>query len=179
MNNGRELAFNLLIPTSSKNRRRLAVLLQEQLRGMGVRVKIEQMDNSAFMARQQARSFDAVLGAWHLGASPDGTRLAWSSAGLGENGTNFGSYENPTFDAQLDSALLSDPAGARERFTLAYGTINQDAPAVWLYEPRAVIGLHKRIQTGWMRPDAWWADLADWEIPAAARISRDGVPSGH
>ena len=178
MKNGRELAFNLLIPTSSKNRRRLAVLLQEQLRGMGVRVNIEQMDNSAFMARQQAHSFDAVLGAWHLGASPDGTRLAWSSAGLGENGTNFGSYENPTFDAQLDSALLSEPVHAKQWFTLAYGTINQDAPAVWLYEPRAVIGLHKRVQTGWMRPDAWWADLADWQIPVAGRIARDGVPSG-
>jgi len=142
---------------------------------MGIRVNIEQMDNSAFMARQQARTFDAVLGAWHLGASPDGTRLAWSSAGLGREGTNFGSYANPTFDAQLDSALLSGPDRARERFTLAYGTINQDAPAVWLYEPRAVIGLHRRIRTGWTRPDAWWADLGDWHIPPAERLTRDLV----
>ncbi|HEY8852103.1 MAG TPA: peptide ABC transporter substrate-binding protein [Gemmatimonadaceae bacterium] len=174
--NGRELAFNLLVPTSSKSRRRLAVLLQEQLRSMGIRVNIEQMDNSAFMARQQARTFDAVLGGWHLGASPDGTRLAWSSAGLGREGTNFGSYANPTFDAQLDSALLSGPDRARERFTLAYGTINQDAPAVWLYEPKAVIGLHRRIRTGWMRPDAWWADLGDWHIPPSERLARDRVP---
>jgi peptide/nickel transport system substrate-binding protein len=176
--NGRELAFNLLIPTSSKNRRRLAVLLQEQLRSAGVRVNIEQMDNSALMARQQARSFDAVLGAWHLGASPDGTRLAWSSIGANKDGTNFGSYENPTFDAQLDSALLSESGDARDRFTRAYATINEDAPAVWLYEPRAVIGLHRRIQTGWMRPDAWWADLGNWYIPGAERIPRDGVSNG-
>ena len=174
--NGRELAFNLLVPTSSMSRMRLAVLLQAQLRSMGIRVEIEQMDNSAFMARQQARSFDAALGGWHLGTSPDGTRQAWSTAGADKDGVNYGSYENPTFDAQLDSALRADPERAREKFTLAYATINQDAAAVWLYEPRTVIGLHRRLRTGWMRPDAWWADLGDWYIPASERLLRDRLP---
>ena len=174
-NNGRELAFNLLVPTSSMNRIRLAVLLQAQLKTMGIRVNIEQMDASAFAARQQARTFDAVLASWHLGASPDGTRLAWTSAGTGKDGVNYGSYESPVFDAQLDSALLSDPEHARERFTVAYGTINEDAPAIWLYEPRTALGLHRRIRTGWMRPDAWWADLGDWHIPSAERLPRDGL----
>ncbi|MEA2706802.1 MAG: peptide/nickel transport system substrate-binding protein [Gemmatimonadaceae bacterium] len=177
MKNGRELAFNLLVPVSSNNRKRLAILLQAQLRSMGIRVNIEQMDNSAFMSRQRARRFDAVLGAWHLGSSPDGTRMAWTAAGSGKDGTNYGSYLNPIFDAELDSALISNPNDARQRFTVAYGTINQDAPAVWLYEPRTAIGLHKRLKTGWMRPDAWWSDLGDWHIPPAERLPRDRPPS--
>jgi peptide/nickel transport system substrate-binding protein len=174
--NGRGLAFNLLVPTSSMNRIRMAVLLQAQLRSMGIRVDIEQMENSAFIARQEARSFDAALGSWHLGASPDGTRQAWSTAGADKDGVNYGSYKNPTFDAQLERALRADSAHARERFTLAYVTINQDAPAIWLYEPRTVIGLHRRIRTGWMRPDAWWADLGDWYIPPPERLLRDRLP---
>jgi peptide/nickel transport system substrate-binding protein len=174
--NGRDLAFNLLVPTSSMSRMRLAVLLQAQLRSMGIRVEIEQMENSAFMARQQTRSFDAALGGWHLGVSPDGTRQAWGTVGADKDGVNYGSYENPTFDAQLDSALRADPERAREKFTLAYATINQDAAAVWLYEPRTVIGLHRRLRTGWMRPDAWWADLGDWYIPASERLLRDRLP---
>jgi len=40
-----------------------------------------------------------------LALSPDGTRAAWSSAGVGDAGVNYGSYESPVFDAQLDSAL--------------------------------------------------------------------------
>ena len=171
--NGRELAFNLLVPTTSLNRIRMAVLIQAQLRSMGIRVDIDQMDNSSFIARQEAHSFETALGNWHMGASPDGTRQAWSSAGIGKDGVNYGSYRNPTFDAQLDSALVAEPEHARERFTVAYATINQDAPAVWLYEPRTVIGLHRRLRTGWMRPDAWWADLGDWHIPPAERLLRD------
>jgi peptide/nickel transport system substrate-binding protein len=174
--NGRELAFNLMVPTSSMNRMRMAVLLQAQLRSMGIHVDIEQMEGSAFVARQMARSFDATLGSWHLGASPDGTKQAWTTVGAGKDGVNYGSYENATFDAQLDNALRADSAHAREKFTVAYVTINQDAPAVWLYEPRTVIGLHRRIRTGWMRPDAWWVDLGEWYITPLERLLRDRLP---
>jgi peptide/nickel transport system substrate-binding protein len=173
MKNGRELAFNLLVPTSSLNRIRMAVLLQAQLRNVGIRVSVEPMDMQAFSARQQAHTFDADLAGFHFGSSPDGTRQAWTSAGVGKDGSNYGFYENPRFDAQLDSALRADRIHARERFTDAYTTINQDAPAIWLYEPKTVIGLNRRVRTSWMRPDAWWADLGNWHIPAAERIPRD------
>ena len=173
--NGRDLAFTLLVPTSSMNRIRLAVLIQAQLRRMGIRVDIDQMEMGAVGARQEAHDFDAVLAAWHLGASPDGTRQAWTSAGIGRDGVNYGSYDNPKFDAELDAALRSDSAHARELFTAAYVTINEDAPAVWLYEPRTAIAISRRIRTGWMRPDAWWADLGDWYIPPSERLLRDRI----
>jgi peptide/nickel transport system substrate-binding protein len=171
--NGRALAFDLLVPTSSLNRVRMGVLLQSQLHDEGIQVYIDQMDMRAFAERQTARKFDAELAGFHFGASPDGTREAWTSAGVGKDGSNYGSYENAQFDAQLDSALRADSAHARAKFTTAYTTINEDAPAVWLYEPWTSIGVARRIRTGWMRADAWWADLADWSIPPSERIPRD------
>jgi peptide/nickel transport system substrate-binding protein len=171
--NGRELAFTLLVPTSSLNRIRMAVPLQAQLGLIGIRVAVETMEPAAMGSRQQSGNYDAVLGDWHMGASPDGTRGAWGSAGVGDAGVNYGFYKNAIFDAQLDSALRADSARARDLFTRAYGTINADAPAVWLYEPMTIMGLHRRFRTGWMRPDAWWADLADWYIPPGERLLRD------
>jgi peptide/nickel transport system substrate-binding protein len=171
--NGRDLAFTLLVPTSSLNRLRMAVPIQAQLGQMGIRVAIETMGSAAMGSREQGGNFDAAMGVWHLGASPDGTRAAWSSAGLGDAGVNYGSYQSPVFDAQLDSALRADSAHARDFFSRAYTTINEDAPAVWLYEPMTIMGLHRRIRTGWMRPDAWWIDLGDWYIPRRERLLRD------
>ncbi|MFL5558166.1 MAG: hypothetical protein ACJ794_05995, partial [Gemmatimonadaceae bacterium] len=84
---------------------------------------------------------------------------------------------NPRFDALLDSALAADPASARVAFTRAYSVINEDAPAIWLYEPRKIIGIHRRIRTAKMRPNAWWFDLADWYIPPVERVPRDRTPT--
>lgn len=175
--NGKDLAFTVIVPSSSLSRVRMAVLLQAQLRRVGIRVNIDQMDYSAFMSRLSAHSFDAALGAWHLGSSLDGTRQAWGTSGLGRNGVNYGSYSSATFDAQLDSALAAgDPSVAGARFTRAYQTINEDAAAVWLYEPKTAVGVHKRFRATEMRPNAWWTDLGSWSIPASERLPRDRIP---
>jgi peptide/nickel transport system substrate-binding protein len=174
--NGRELAFSIILPTSSMNRIRMGLLLQEQLRRMGIRVQLEQLETSTEGDREARGTFDAALGSWTMPSSPDGMRDAWTTHGIGKQGVNYGSYSNPRFDALLDSALLADPAHAREKFTVAIGVINDDAPAVWLYEPRKIIGIHRRIRTAEMRPDAWWFDLADWYIPRVERLLRDRIP---
>jgi peptide/nickel transport system substrate-binding protein len=171
--NGRDLAFPLLVPGSSLNRIRMGVLIQEQLRRIGIKIHLEQLESQTFDARESAHAFDAALGTWTMASSPDGTRAAWTTAGIGKNGVNYGSYSNRTFDVQLDSALASDPAHAREKFTAAYKTINDDAPAAWLYEPKTIIGLHRRIRTTRTRPDAWWFSLPDWSIRPSERTLRD------
>ena len=174
--NGKELTFRLTIPSHSPNRVRMGPILQEQLRRMGFRVHLENMALAAVTDRETTGAFDAVLDVWTMPSSPDGMGQAWGTRGIGKNGVNYGSYSNQKFDALLDTALRADPAQAREKFTHAFAVINDDAPAVWLYEPRKIIGIHKRIRTAKMRPDAWWFDLADWYIPPSERILRDRIP---
>src|SRR3954469_4723609 len=174
--NGRALSFTLILPSLSISRMKIAPLIQEQLRRAGARVRLEPMETSTQIDRERQGSFDAALGGWTMPSSPDAIRAAWTTAGIGAGGTNFGGYSNPRFDALLDSALWAPAATARDAFTRAYSIINEDAPAVWLYEPRAIIGLHRRLRTATTRPDAWWFDLADWYIPRDARIPRDLLP---
>ena len=174
--NGKELAFNLIIPASSLNRIRMGPLIQEQLRRIGIRMELEQLEGSTAGDRETRGAFDASLGAWVMASSQDGMRDAWGSSGMGKNGVNYGYYSNPRFDALLDSALSASPTQARERFSMAYAVINDDAPAIWLYEPRKIIGIHRRIRTTQMRPDAWWFSLADWSIGPSERILRDRLP---
>ncbi|HEX6628113.1 MAG TPA: peptide ABC transporter substrate-binding protein [Gemmatimonadaceae bacterium] len=174
--NGRDLAFTILIPTNSLNRQRAGVVIQSQLRRAGVKVNLELLEVNTEIAREEVGAFDAALDPASMAASPDGTWDYWSSKGFVPNGANFGRYASPAFDAAFDSALKADSVRSRDAFSRAYAIINEDAPAVWLYEARKIIGVHRRIHTNVMRPDAWWFSLADWFIPASERIARDRIP---
>jgi peptide/nickel transport system substrate-binding protein len=176
--NGRPLEFALSVPSSSKVRVRLAVLLQEQLRQAGVKVDVEQLDFPVLVEKMRKRSFDATIGVWNTQPSPGAVRGSWGTAGSrATSGNNFGSYENPVFDAHVDSALSSfDAATRRAQFTKAYETIIQDAPAIWLAEPMQTVGYHSRLQLATLRPDAWWSHIPQWWIPGEKRIPRDNAP---
>ena len=166
--NGRALEFTLLRPSSSKSRELLAVLIQEQLRQVGVKVNVEALDFGAFMDRASKRKFDALMDGTHTGPSPDGVRESWSSHGI-ENGAgpNRGGYSNPAFDAQVDSALASMSAStAKSHYRAAYQTIVDDAPAIWLFEPIAVAGVSRRLNVGALRADGWWLGVPNWTIRA-------------
>ena len=170
------LRFKILVPTSSLNRMRIAVLLQEAFRKIGVAADLDQMDNAAVSARVDARDFDAALLSWHLGTSPASIRQIWTSVAAGNGGLNYGSYASRTFDTSVDSAVTTlDPEKSKAYYAHAYQTAIDDAPAIWLYETNLTLGIHKRIRTAPYRPDAWWYSLADWYIPPNEQIPRDRI----
>lgn len=174
--NGRELRFKILVPTTSANRMKMGVLAQEQFRKAGVAVDLDQMDYGAFTDRLYKRDFETAMHNWHLGTSPASIRVLWTSDAAAGNGNNLGAYRSSTFDAYVDSAVTTlDPARSRMFYNRAYQTVLDDAPAVWLYEPKLSLGIHKRIHTAPYRPDAWWYSLGDWYIPTGEQIPRDRI----
>ena len=174
--NGRPLEFGLIVPSSSAPRMRYAVLIQEQLRTVGIRVNLQSMDFNAFAARQDAGNFDAGMLAQATDPTPATTRQNWSATGIPPAGQNNARYSNPRVDALLDSSLMSfDLQRGRDQYRRAVQMIVDDMPAVWLYDVLTIAGVHRRIRPEGMRADAWWSGLADWHIPANERIERDRI----
>ena len=170
-----KLAFSLLTPTSSATRVKMAVLIQEMLRQAGAQVNVEQVDFNAQGARLRAHDFDAAMQVIATDPVPDAVLQSWGSGNIA-SGTNYGAYNNPKFDALVDSGVhAGDAATGRAILRRAYQTILDDAPAVWLFEPVLFSGKHKRLRTPNMRLDAWWVGIPEWSIPAAERIERDKI----
>jgi len=174
--NGRPLRFGVLAPTSSAPRMRYAVLIQEQLKSIGIQADNEAVDIRSFIERLQSGNFDAVLLGLATDPARSGTKQTWTAAGFPPAGQNWARYSNPRVDALLDSATTTfDRRRMDDLYHRAYQAIVDDAPAVWLYDVLTVAGVHNRIRMEGMRPDGWWVGLADWWIPANERIDRDRI----
>lgn len=162
------LAFTLMVPSSSAIRMKIAVLLQEQWRTAGANVRVEPLEVNTFGGRMEERKFEALLNAWHIDPTPSSVHEEWASSEIKKGGYNATSYRNPAFDAVIDSAMNEmNPARSVELYRHAYRILTDDAPAMWIYELRNVHGASKRIHPVGIRPDAWWADLADWSVSSA------------
>ncbi len=171
---GRRLAFELLVPTTSQLRRRASVIVQEQLRRVGVAMSINELDWSTFLSRAAAGQFDAIFGAWALDPSPRQLRQYWGSPGIG--GFNYQRYSNPEFDRLVESAALStEPGRALELWHAAIAVINQDAPAIWIYAPRPMAAVHRRFENVTIRSDQWAATLWTWQVGPDNLLPRDRI----
>ena len=118
--------------------------------------------------RMESRKFESLLNGWHIDPTPSSVREEWASSETRRGGYNATSYRSPGFDAVIDSAVKEmNPARSTALYRRAYRILTEDAPAMWLYELRNAQGVSKRIRPTGMRPDAWWANLADWTVSAA------------
>lgn len=171
---GRPLTFKLVVPTSSANRNRFAVLIQEQLRRVGVGVELERLDYNAMLERVNTRRFEAAFGGLVPTPSPSGIRQTWTGAAARPGGFNYGRWVNPAFDAQVDSAVTARAVRvAKAHYRAAYQIAVDDAPAIWMFEPPLLTGASKRVRMGTLRPDGWWLGIPDWSIAPDARLARD------
>ena len=177
MKNGQPLALGITFPTSSVPRRAYAVLMQEQLKALGIRAEVDPAEINLFVTDRLSKgNFDILLNGFSTDPSRSSLKQNWGSAGLPPAGQNFSRYVNRTVDALVDSAASSfDPAQSSAYYHRAIQTLVDDVPAVFLYDLLTIGVIHRRIRMENMRADGWWLSMADWWIPANERIDRDRI----
>lgn len=156
---GRPLRFALLVPTTSQVRQQAAVLVQDQLRRIGVDLRIQTLEFGVFDGRTRAGNFDAMFFSWTLDPSPSVLAQFWASDGP----DNRGGYRDPAFDSLFAAAVSArsrDEALPRWARVLAH--LNEDAPAVFLFSPRNQAAVSTRLADVTIRPDNWLATVATW-----------------
>ena len=171
---GTPLAFRILLPTTSGVRRQYARLLQEQLRAVGVRVELDEVELPVFGERAGAGRFDALLGGWNVDPTPSaGIGDLWTRRAIG--GPNWLRYQNAAFERLVDRASSGalPPDSVRATWREALGIFNDDAPAAILFATDNVAAVDRRVAGVRIRPDSYWALVRTWRIPAGRLTERD------
>jgi ABC-type transport system substrate-binding protein len=162
-----------MVPTTSAVRRQYARLVQEQLRGFGVQVELDELEGPVFGQRAGTGRFDALIGIWDVEPSFAAINDLWTRQGIG--GPNWVRYSNPAFEELVTraSAGSGTPGQVRDLWRQALELFNDDAPAVMLFATSNVAAVDGRIEDVVIRPDSYWALVRGWRIPVDKLNARD------
>lgn len=165
---GRPLAISLLLPYTSAIRKQMALLIQEQLRQVGIRIDLQQVDAPVWIERRTAGNFDIDFTGASQDPSPSGLTQSWGCAG----GSNVAKYCNPRVDSLMEQAILG--RGDPSRIWLSVlRQIEADAPATFLYAPSYVYAVKRRFRSVAISPTSSWQLLWEWTIDPAPATARD------
>ncbi len=155
------VAFDILVPSTSPSRRRIAEVLQEAWRRAGATVTITAVDFPVFQERLAGGKFDSYIGAYLDEPTMRGLAEQWGTSGIGAQ--NYGHYSSPGFDSLLALAgAQADTAVAGPLYREALSRLNADAPAVFLYTPMSASAFRRDIGNVTIDPYSWLGTLGSW-----------------
>jgi peptide/nickel transport system substrate-binding protein len=164
---GQPLTLGLSLPNTSAIRKQMSVLIQEQLRGIGIRLELQQYDFPVWNERRTAGEFDLDFAGLSQDPSPTGLTQSWTCNG----GNNVARYCEPRVDSLIEQAVLGrgDPA---QHWHAVLRQIEADAPAVFLYAPTYVYAVNRRFRNVSLSPVSSWLLLREWSVAPASSTPR-------
>ncbi len=170
---GRAFRFTLESNQGSQERNDIAVLIQDQLRRVGIAVEPRIVEWRAFLEKHTRHDFDAFVGKYREATKVDLKSLLHSDAF--ENGYNYGRYTSDTMDRLIDAARAEpDTTTARDLWSRAQKTFHEDQPLTILFEMQRVNAVNRRIDGPGMSPRSAYAALPAWRVRAVATAGDRG-----
>jgi peptide/nickel transport system substrate-binding protein len=143
--NGQPFTFEMITNIGSRPRVDALIMIQEQLRRIGIEVKVRSMEFKSLSDLVSSQDFDAFLLGWAVDTSLDQTSIFHSDSI--ENGSNFGAYSNREVDRLIELANTDLDLGHRTQVLHEIQSlIHDDQPYTFLWESQRLAGISKRVQ---------------------------------
>jgi peptide/nickel transport system substrate-binding protein len=154
---GKPFRFTLLTNSGNQRRSDIQQIVQQQWKRIGIDARLQQLEFNTFQDRTREKQFEAAVGNWGVGLSPDISDL-WGKGTV----YNFVSYENPRV-TQLFGQARAQPTEelATPYWRAAAEQIARDQPYTWLYYFDQIDGVNNRLQN--IKIDTYGAYQNAWE----------------
>src|SRR5450432_95893 len=132
---GQPFTIHLIVPTTSSEQEKIASVVADELRKIGVRFEVMPLEWSQFRHAIESHDFELAAIEWTIDAEPDLFPLFHSTA-LTES-LNYGGYTNSNVDRLLEQ--LRNSTGDRNQSLHAIvAQIRDDEPYTFLFSPLIV-----------------------------------------
>ena len=165
---GQPFRFTMLTNQGNEVRRQVAEIVQQQLKAVGIDVKVKIIEWSTFVHEFiDKRRFEAVLLGWNLSRDPDLYDLFHSSK-TKEGEYNFVGYANPEVDRLLIEGRRTFDQAQRQRiYREVHRRLYEDQPYTFLYVPDALPIVSTRFRNVVATPIGIGYNFIDWYVPLA------------
>ncbi|GIW47106.1 MAG: peptide-binding protein [Deltaproteobacteria bacterium] len=159
---GVKFEFEFLIPSGSITAEQIATILEEELKRVGIRMRIRRLEWAVFVKHLEERRFDAVTLAWSMGVESDPYQV-WHSS-QAERGSNFVGFKNDEADRIMEQARKEFDKAKRVRlFRKLAKIIHEEQPYTFLFCRKSTVALHKRFRGVKVYPLG--IDPLEWYVP--------------
>jgi peptide/nickel transport system substrate-binding protein len=162
---GEEFDFVLLIVEGDDVSRDCALLIQQQLLDIGIRMKVKSLSFPIMYEKfLSTKKFDASL-LTMISNDPDKNYTWWHSSQI-DRGFNVFSYKNKKIDELLDKGRTTLDREERKEIYLQFQReILDDPPGVFLFWRDFLIGIHKRFKGVKIGPARVLGNINEWHVP--------------
>jgi peptide/nickel transport system substrate-binding protein len=161
---GKPFRFSLVVNQESALRDKVSVIVQSNLKEIGVDMQIEKVAFAALSERNRNKDFDASLAGWSAGLFPD-PRSMWHSGP--DHQFNYVSYSNPKADELMTQALkFTTTAESASTWKELQKVIYDDQPYAFLFWMDEIVAVHSRFEDTTVDILSPYRDLHEWSVPA-------------
>jgi len=174
-NDGKPFAFTIMTNQGNDERKKVAEIIQQRLKDIGVKADIQVIEWAAFIKEYvKPRRFEAVILGLGTGNDPD-QYAVWHSSQTGPDQMNRTSYANPEVDRLLEAGRSSCNQGERVRYYHRIQEIlAEDLPMVFLYFKDELPAVASRFHGVQEAPAGIRYNFNEWYVPQNAQRYTSG-----
>jgi peptide/nickel transport system substrate-binding protein len=161
--------FKFTLTTNGENARRqdIQVLVQAQLKQLGVEVQLATAESNTFFERLRKRNFDAAVAGWAAALFVDPSDVWHSDLPDHRMEFNFTSYSDPAADALIEKGLATpEPREAAPIWKDLQKEIYEDQPYMFLWWMDEIVGIHERFENTEVDLMSPLNHVQRWSVPA-------------
>jgi peptide/nickel transport system substrate-binding protein len=167
--------FELLISQGSDEGRKIAEVIQAQLREIGVGVELRVLEWAAFLKEHiKKRRFTAAAMAWGIGLDSDQYAI-WHSSQTGPDEFNFISYANAEVDQLLERGRKTCLQSERKRaYDRMQEILAEEQPLIFLFFRDTLPVVASRVRGIAPGPIGIEYNMYEWYVPKQLQLYTSG-----